>query len=144
VNRGGSFNNAASNARSANRNNNTPENRDNNLGLRPSKATHRPIAPALPPRCTSCCPVLRPVPSALWRLRPNPRRGVCPTNVKEHGAIPSRPVAWMRETLAQIAGWRLRKHRYGFPLEQKLFDLYVRATGQLDPGAKDYVPAVDA
>jgi hypothetical protein len=63
VNRGGSFNNAASNARSANRNNNTPENRDNNLGLRPSKATHRPIAPALPPRCTSCCPVLRPVPS---------------------------------------------------------------------------------
>ncbi|MBL8862834.1 MAG: hypothetical protein JNK02_12615 [Planctomycetes bacterium] len=44
--RGGSFNDAASNARSANRNNNTPANQDNNLGLRPSKATHRPIAPA--------------------------------------------------------------------------------------------------
>jgi radical SAM superfamily enzyme YgiQ (UPF0313 family) len=51
---------------------------------------------------------------------------------------------WMRETLAQIAGWRLKKQRYGFPLEQKLFDIYVRATGQLDPGGQDYVPAVDA
>jgi len=50
VNRGGSFNNAASNARSANRNNNTPENRNNNLGLRPAKASHRPIAPALSAR----------------------------------------------------------------------------------------------
>jgi radical SAM superfamily enzyme YgiQ (UPF0313 family) len=51
---------------------------------------------------------------------------------------------WMRETLAQIAGWRLKKHKYTFPIEQKLFDLYVKATGQTDPGAKDYVPAVDA
>jgi formylglycine-generating enzyme required for sulfatase activity len=34
VNRGGSWNNAASNARSANRNNNTPSNRNNNLGFR--------------------------------------------------------------------------------------------------------------
>jgi hypothetical protein len=63
VNRGGSFNNAASNARSANRNNNTPENRDNNLGLRPSKATHRPIASAAPARSTgvarSCIPCRR-------------------------------------------------------------------------------------
>jgi radical SAM superfamily enzyme YgiQ (UPF0313 family) len=52
--------------------------------------------------------------------------------------------AWMRRLLADLAGWRLKKQRYRFPLEQKLFDLYVRATGQLDPGAKDYVPAVDA
>lgn len=44
VNRGGSFDNAASNARSANRNNDTPENADNNLGCRPAKASHRPIA----------------------------------------------------------------------------------------------------
>ncbi len=51
---------------------------------------------------------------------------------------------WMRETLANIAGWRLKKHKYTFPIEQKLFDLYVKATGQTDPGAKDYVPAVDA
>jgi hypothetical protein len=51
VNRGGSFNNTASNARSANRNNNTPENRNNNLGLRPAKASPSPIATAPPPRC---------------------------------------------------------------------------------------------
>jgi len=44
VNRGGSFNNAASNARVSNRNNNTPENQNNNLGLRPAKASHRSIA----------------------------------------------------------------------------------------------------
>lgn len=44
MNRGGSFNNAASNARSANRNNNTPENQNNNLGLRPAKASQGEIA----------------------------------------------------------------------------------------------------
>jgi anaerobic magnesium-protoporphyrin IX monomethyl ester cyclase len=51
---------------------------------------------------------------------------------------------WMRDLLSRIAGWRLSKNKYGFPLEQKLFDLYVKATGQIQPGAKDYVPAVDA
>jgi radical SAM superfamily enzyme YgiQ (UPF0313 family) len=51
---------------------------------------------------------------------------------------------WMRNTLARVAGWRLRSGRYRFPLEQKLFDLYVRATGQMQPGAKDYQPAIDA
>jgi hypothetical protein len=39
VNRGGSFNNTAINARSANRNNNAPSNADNNLGVRPAKAS---------------------------------------------------------------------------------------------------------
>ncbi len=34
VNRGGSWNNNARNCRSANRNNNTPDNRNNNLGFR--------------------------------------------------------------------------------------------------------------
>ncbi|MBM4311952.1 MAG: hypothetical protein FJ119_13530 [Deltaproteobacteria bacterium] len=34
VNRGGSWNNNARNCRSANRNNNSPGNRNNNLGLR--------------------------------------------------------------------------------------------------------------
>ncbi len=34
VNRGGSWNNDAQNCRVANRNNNTPSNRDNNLGFR--------------------------------------------------------------------------------------------------------------
>jgi formylglycine-generating enzyme required for sulfatase activity len=39
VNRGGSFNNLAVNARSANRNNNTPGNRNNNLGVRPASVS---------------------------------------------------------------------------------------------------------
>ena len=51
---------------------------------------------------------------------------------------------WMRDALSKAAGWRLKHGRYGFPIEQKLFDVYVRATGQLQPGAKDYTPAVDA
>jgi formylglycine-generating enzyme required for sulfatase activity len=34
VNRGGSWNNDARNLRSANRNNNSPDNRNNNLGFR--------------------------------------------------------------------------------------------------------------
>jgi radical SAM superfamily enzyme YgiQ (UPF0313 family) len=51
---------------------------------------------------------------------------------------------WMRDLLSKFAGWRLKTGKYGLPLEQKLFDLYVRATGQTQPGAKDYVPAVDA
>jgi len=34
--------------------------------------------------------------------------------------------------------------RYKFPIEQKAFDLYVRATGQTQPGAADYQPVVDA
>jgi len=38
INRGGSYNNTAVNARSANRNNNAPTNANNNLGLRPAKA----------------------------------------------------------------------------------------------------------
>ncbi len=45
VNRGGSFNNTAQNARSANRNNDTPTNANRNLGVRPAKAAHRPIVP---------------------------------------------------------------------------------------------------
>jgi len=37
VNRGGSWNNNASNCRTANRNNNNPTNRNNNLGFRPAR-----------------------------------------------------------------------------------------------------------
>lgn len=44
MNRGGGFNNPASNARSGNRNANTPENRNNGLGLRPANVSHRQIA----------------------------------------------------------------------------------------------------
>jgi hypothetical protein len=45
VNRGGSFNNAARNARASNRNNNTPTIRNNNLGVRPSKTSPSPDSP---------------------------------------------------------------------------------------------------
>ncbi|MBI4662919.1 MAG: SUMF1/EgtB/PvdO family nonheme iron enzyme [Verrucomicrobia bacterium] len=48
--RGGSWNNNARNCRSANRNNNTPDNRNNNLGFRPVLAPAQPgrwIAPRL-------------------------------------------------------------------------------------------------
>ncbi len=51
---------------------------------------------------------------------------------------------WMRDLLSKIAGWRLKRGSYEFPLEQKLFDVYVRLTGQTQPGAKDYQPAIDA
>ena len=51
---------------------------------------------------------------------------------------------WMRDLLSKAAGWRLKRGKYRFPIEQKLFDVYVRATGQMQPGAKDYTPAVDA
>ena len=51
---------------------------------------------------------------------------------------------WMRDLLSKAAGWRLKNGRYGFPVEQKLFDIYVKVTGQTQPGAVDYVPAIDA
>ena len=37
---------------------------------------------------------------------------------------------WMRKLLSRMAGRRLQAGKYTFPVEQKLFDLYVRATGQ--------------
>ena len=45
---------------------------------------------------------------------------------------------WMRRMLSKIAGWRLKNARYDFPIEQKLYDVYVRLTGQRDPGSEDY------
>jgi radical SAM superfamily enzyme YgiQ (UPF0313 family) len=51
---------------------------------------------------------------------------------------------WMRDALSLAAGWRLKNGRYRFPIEQKLFDVYVKLTGQTQPGANDYVPAIDA
>lgn len=42
----------------------------------------------------------------------------------------------VRKALSRAAGWRLKKGFYGFPLEQKLFDIYVRLTGQTQPGAQ--------
>ena len=40
----------------------------------------------------------------------------------------------MRDLLSKAAGWRLKRGSYGFPIEQKIFDLYVRATGQAQGG----------
>ena len=41
---------------------------------------------------------------------------------------------WMRRALSKAAGWRLQRGQYKFPIEQKLFDVYVRMTGQTQPG----------
>jgi hypothetical protein len=43
VNRGGSWNNDAVNCRAANRNNNNPDNRNNNLGFRLAPAPTAPV-----------------------------------------------------------------------------------------------------
>ena len=32
---------------------------------------------------------------------------------------------WMRDLLSRVAGWRLKTNRYGFPIEQKLFVMYL-------------------
>jgi hypothetical protein len=45
--RGGSFNNQTSNVRSANRNNNQPDNRNNNNGFRPASTLRQAV-------CLSC------------------------------------------------------------------------------------------
>jgi radical SAM superfamily enzyme YgiQ (UPF0313 family) len=36
----------------------------------------------------------------------------------------------VRRVMQRLSGWRLKKGYYAFPIEQKLFDLYVRLTGQ--------------
>ena len=41
--RGGSWNNPVADARAANRNRNTPENRNTNIGFRPASPSHRQI-----------------------------------------------------------------------------------------------------
>ena len=37
---------------------------------------------------------------------------------------------FVRDFMHKISGWRLRKHNYAFPLEQKLFHLFVKLTRQ--------------
>jgi len=51
VKRGGNWNNNAQNCRSANRNNNNPSNRNNNIGFRLARAPRRPTA-----RIQECAP----------------------------------------------------------------------------------------
>jgi hypothetical protein len=65
VNRGGSWNNDASNVRAANRNNNTPGNRNNNLGLRPASSGRHPSS---------------------WRS--GQKIGVCRTMFGDSGSVP--------------------------------------------------------
>lgn len=45
MNRGGSWNNNPANVRAANRNNNSPDNRNNNLGFRLLSTNHRQTGP---------------------------------------------------------------------------------------------------
>ena len=42
---------------------------------------------------------------------------------------------WMLKALKRVASWRLERGEYRFPIEQKLFDMYVRATGQTESRA---------
>ncbi|MDF1836711.1 MAG: radical SAM protein [Planctomycetota bacterium] len=44
---------------------------------------------------------------------------------------------WMRKLLSKMAGNRLKKGNYGFPIEQKLYDMYVKATGQAQKKTTD-------
>ncbi len=87
MNRGGGFNNPASNARSGNRNANTPENRNNGLGLRPANVSHRQIA-AVDPREGGDRRAVHVTPRSVsgaglpsgrtWSRRPGGRRAACP------------------------------------------------------------------
>jgi len=36
----------------------------------------------------------------------------------------------VRDLMHKLSGWRLRRHNYAFPIEQKLFHVYVKLTGQ--------------
>jgi radical SAM superfamily enzyme YgiQ (UPF0313 family) len=42
---------------------------------------------------------------------------------------------WMRDIMKRISGWRLARGEYRFPIEQKLFDVYVKMTGQTQADA---------
>ncbi len=62
VNRGGSWNNNAANCRAANRNNNEPGNRNNNLGFRPAPAPPAPESAEIRLDGTG----QRPRPTVMW------------------------------------------------------------------------------
>ena len=44
---------------------------------------------------------------------------------------------WIRKTMSRVAGWRLRRGQYKFPVEQKFYDVYVRLSGQRQAAAED-------
>lgn len=67
VNRGGSWNSNARKVRAANRNGNSPGNRNNNLGFRLAREQKRSRSNAPDPTCTaSGCPSSRRKPSGTW------------------------------------------------------------------------------
>jgi hypothetical protein len=67
VQRGGSWNNNPQNCRVANRNNNTPDNRNNNIGFRLLNTGKRTDAAALRPGSLwLICPAAHPAPPPRW------------------------------------------------------------------------------
>jgi len=70
VNRGGSWNNDAANCRAANRDNNEPGNRNNNLGFRPAPAPPAPDRMIL----TGWNRPANPAPQQCGQMKPSRRR----------------------------------------------------------------------
>jgi Sulfatase-modifying factor enzyme 1 len=83
--RGGSWNNDAQNCRAANRNNNPPDNRDNNLGFRLASAGQRPDVMCL--RMRRLCHALT----------------ICPGPVPVHPDKQARPAAASRPVGSKTA-----------------------------------------
>lgn len=94
VNRGGSFNNTAVNARSANRNHNTPENRNNNLGVRPSKVSQRQIAAVIADDRSMHCRTEHEIPRSTSRAGCGRTNSMAPPGIVGAGKPlrPSSPV----------------------------------------------------
>jgi radical SAM superfamily enzyme YgiQ (UPF0313 family) len=70
------------------------------------------------------------------------RYGVCSTF---YDSLASEGSDFVRRMMRSISGWRLRSNNYAFPLEQKLFHVYVQMTGrrtQNDMLKKDMTPGV--
>ena len=93
VNRGGSWNNNARNCRSANRNDNSPGNRNNNLGFRLASSRHC-AARRVHGCAAGTCPDQRPVPVPEAKPKPSdkyekPRPR--PVGGRKHAARTPRP-----------------------------------------------------
>ncbi len=113
MNRGGSWNNDAQYARAANRNNNDPDNRNDNLGFRlaspgaaglcahgPERRDHGPAARAMPLTIVS-----EPVPGGNAT---GPKMTPAPSNLRTHvtprGGLPSSPAVGLEPREAFQAG----------------------------------------
>jgi radical SAM superfamily enzyme YgiQ (UPF0313 family) len=70
------------------------------------------------------------------------RYGVCSTF---YDSLANEGSDILRRMMRRISGWRLKKNNYSFPLEQKLFHMYVKMTGTRTQGdmiKKDMTPGV--